>query len=55
VVIGRYFHGAFVDYRIALANTVLAVQAVPPARFGVGEMVGLVLDSERLWPLRDAG
>jgi putative spermidine/putrescine transport system ATP-binding protein len=54
-VVGRYFHGAFVDYRIALADTVLAVQAVPPARFGVGEMVGLVLDSERLWPLRDAG
>jgi putative spermidine/putrescine transport system ATP-binding protein len=51
----RYFHGAFVDYRIALADTVLAVQAVPPARFGVGEMVGLILDSERLWPLRDAG
>jgi putative spermidine/putrescine transport system ATP-binding protein len=54
-VIGRYFHGAFVDYRIALADTVLAVQMVPPARFSEGEMVGLILDSERLWPLRDAG
>jgi putative spermidine/putrescine transport system ATP-binding protein len=54
-VVGRYFHGAFVDYRIALADTVLAAQVVPPARFSEGEMVGLVLDPARLWPLRDAG
>jgi putative spermidine/putrescine transport system ATP-binding protein len=53
-VIGRYFHGAFIDYRIALDEKILAVQAPPPARFSEGETVGLVLDSRRLWPLRDA-
>ncbi|WP_158813453.1 ABC transporter ATP-binding protein [Methylocapsa sp. S129] len=54
-VVGRYFHGAFVDYRIALAENILTVQVPPPARFGEGETVGLVLDPARLWPLRDAG
>ena len=53
-IVGRYFHGAFVDYRIALADGVLAAQVAPPARFSEGETVGLVLDSGRLWPLEAA-
>lgn len=54
-VAGRYFHGAFVDYRIIVADTVMTVQLVPPARFEVSDEVGLLLDAGRLWPLKDAG
>jgi putative spermidine/putrescine transport system ATP-binding protein len=50
-VTARYFHGAFVDYRVAVTDTVMAVQMVPPARFQVGDAVGLRLDAARLWPL----
>jgi ABC-type Fe3+/spermidine/putrescine transport system ATPase subunit len=53
-VTARYFHGSFVDYRVAVADTVIAVQMVPPARFQVGDAVGLVLDAARLWPLGEA-
>ena len=53
-VAARYFHGAFVEYRVAVADTTIAVQMVPPARFQVGDAVGLVLDAARLWPLGDA-
>jgi putative spermidine/putrescine transport system ATP-binding protein len=54
-VTARYFHGAFVDYRVTVAGSLVAVQMVPPARFKVGDEVGLVLDAARLWPLGDAG
>jgi putative spermidine/putrescine transport system ATP-binding protein len=53
-IVSSYFHGAFIDYRVAVGESILAVHAPPPARFGAGEAVGLVLDPERLWPLRDA-
>lgn len=53
-VVGRYYHGAFVVYRVALADTVVTAQVAPPARFGEGEPVGLVLDAARLWPLKVA-
>ena len=36
-------------------GSLVAVQMVPPARFKVGDEVGLVLDAARLWPLGDAG
>jgi putative spermidine/putrescine transport system ATP-binding protein len=54
-VIRRYYHGAFVVYRIALADTIVIAQVAPPARFSAGDAVGLVLDAARLWPLKDAG
>jgi putative spermidine/putrescine transport system ATP-binding protein len=53
-VTARYFHGAFVDYHVAVADTVIAVQMAPPANFSVGDAVGLVLDTARLWPLETA-
>jgi putative spermidine/putrescine transport system ATP-binding protein len=53
-VTARYFHGAFVDYHVAVADTVIAVQMAPPASFSVGDAVGLVLDAARLWPLETA-
>ena len=54
-VLGRHYHGAFIVYRVALADTVVTVQVAAPARFGEGEAVGLVFDAARLWPLREAG
>ena len=53
-IVSRYFHGAFVDYRVALGDSILAAQVAPPARFSEGDAVGLILDSGRLWPLADA-
>jgi len=51
----RSYHGSFVVYRIALADTIVTAQVAPPARFSEGDAVGLVLDAARLWPLKDAG
>jgi putative spermidine/putrescine transport system ATP-binding protein len=48
-VTARYFHGAYIDYRIAVGDQALSVQAAPPARHAPGDAVVLDIDAERLW------
>jgi putative spermidine/putrescine transport system ATP-binding protein len=48
-VAARYFHGAFIDYRIAVGDQMLNVQAVPPALHSPGDAVALGFDPARLW------
>jgi len=48
-VAARYFHGAFIDYRIAVGEQMLNVQAVPPALHEPGDAVALGFDPARLW------
>ena len=48
-VVARYFHGAFIDHRIAVGDQMLHVQAAPPALHEVGDQVALVLDPAKLW------
>ena len=49
IVVARYFHGAFIDYRIAAGDQVLNVQAAPPALHAPGDAVALGFDPARLW------
>ena len=51
VVVHRYFHGAFVDYRIKVGEETLMVAAPPPADYRTGDAVGLTFRPDRLWPL----
>jgi len=48
-VAARYFHGAFIDYRIAVGDQMLNVQAAPPALHSPGDAVALGFDPARLW------
>ena len=48
-VAARYFHGAFIDYRIAVGDQMLNVQAAPPALHAPGDAVALGFDPARLW------
>ena len=48
-VVARYFHGAFIDYRIAAGDQVLNVQAAPPGLHAPGDAVALGFDPARLW------
>ncbi|HEY9066397.1 MAG TPA: ABC transporter ATP-binding protein [Burkholderiaceae bacterium] len=49
IVAARYFHGPFIDYRIAVGDRVLNVQAAPPALHAPGDAVALGFDPTRLW------
>jgi len=53
-VAARYFHGAFIDYRIAVGEQMLNVQAVPPALHEPGDAVALGFDPARLWAVEAA-
>jgi len=53
-VAARYFHGAFIDYRIAVGEQVLNVQAAPPALHEPGDAVALGFDPARLWAVEAA-
>jgi putative spermidine/putrescine transport system ATP-binding protein len=48
-VAARYFHGAFIDYRIAIGDQVLNVQAPAPALHNPGDAVAVGFDPARLW------
>lgn len=48
-VTARYFHGAFIDYRVAVGEHALSVQAQPPAMHAPGDAVALAFDAQRLW------
>jgi putative spermidine/putrescine transport system ATP-binding protein len=53
-IAARYFHGAFVEYRLAVGETSITAHTAPPMRWDVGDMVALRFDEDRLWPLDDA-
>ena len=53
-VAARYFHGAFIDYRIAVGDQMLNVQAAPPALHNPGDAVALDFDPARLWAVEAA-
>ena len=53
-VVARYFHGAFIDYRIAVGEQMLNVQAAPPALHNPGDAVALSFDPARLWAVEVA-
>jgi len=53
-VAARYFHGAFIDYRIAVGDQMLNVQAAPPALHAPGDAVALGFDPARLWAVEAA-
>jgi len=53
-VAARYFHGAFIDYRIAVGDQMLNVQAAPPALHHPGDAVALGFDPARLWAVEAA-
>jgi len=53
-VAARYFHGAFIDYRIAVGDQMLNVQAAPPALHNPGDAVALGFDPARLWAVEAA-
>jgi hypothetical protein len=53
-VVARYFHGAFIDYRIAVGEQMLSVQAAPPALHNPGDAVALSFDPARLWAVEVA-
>ena len=53
-VAARYFHGAFIDYRIAVGDQMLNVQAAPPALHAPGDPVALGFDPARLWAVEAA-
>ena len=53
-VVARYFHGAFIDYRIAVGDQMLNVQAAPPALHNPGDAVALGFDPARLWAVEAA-
>ena len=53
-VAARYFHGAFIDYRIAVGEQMLNVQAAPPALHKPGDAVALGFDPARLWAVEAA-
>jgi putative spermidine/putrescine transport system ATP-binding protein len=53
-VAARYFHGAFIDYRIVVGDHMLNVQAAPPALHNPGDAVALGFDPARLWAVEAA-
>ena len=53
-VAARYFHGAFIDYRVAVGDQMLNVQAAPPALHNPGDAVALGFDPARLWAVEAA-
>ena len=50
-VAARYFHGAFVDYRVMVGNQPVSVQALASALHQPGEQVLLRPDPARLWTI----
>ncbi|HSW08384.1 ABC transporter ATP-binding protein [Aquabacterium sp.] len=53
-IAARYFHGAFIDYRVAVGGQMLSVQAPAPARHQAGDEVQLGFDAARLWAVEAA-
>ena len=49
----RYFHGAFVDYRVMVAGQAVSVQALASTLRQAGDRVLLKPDPERLWAISD--
>jgi putative spermidine/putrescine transport system ATP-binding protein len=53
-IVDRYFHGPFIDYRVAVGQEIVTVHAGAPAIHGEGDPVVLAFDPARLWPIADA-
>jgi len=51
-IAARYFHGAFIDYRVDVGEQTLAVQAPAPALHAPGDSVVLGFDAARLWAVQ---
>ncbi len=54
-VAARYFHGAFMDYRIMVGEQPVSVQAPPAVQHAPGDAVLLCPDPARLWILPEVG
>lgn len=54
-VVRRAFSGGHVEYKIDTACGPLMVEGPTSQTFNEGDMVGLALDANRLWPLQDSG